>query len=329
MKAGWVKNKLGAITTKIGSGATPLGGEEAYKETGTYLIRSLNVHDWGFKEAKLACIDDAQASRLSNVVVEANDVLLNITGASVARCCLAPPEFLPARVNQHVSIVRPVKEKLLPSFLHYLLISKIYKDRLLQTGEEGGSTRQAITKAQLQEFFVEYPENTSEQQRIVGILDEAFAGIAVAKANAEKNLKNARALFESHLQAVFTQRGEGWVETTVGEQVLLQRGFDITKDQQRLGNVPVVSSGGIKSYHDTAMVKAPGVVIGRKGTLGKAFYLESDFWPHDTTLWVKEFNGNDPRLVYYFFTGLDVARLDSGTANPALNRNQVHPIKIS
>ncbi len=121
-----------------------------------------------------------------------------------------------------------------------------------------------------------------EQQRIVGILDEAFDGIATAKANAERNRQNTRALFESHLQSVFTQRGEGWVETTIGEQIMLQRGFDITKEQQRPGDVPVVSSGGIKSFHDTAMVQPPGVVIGRKGTLGKVFYLENNFWPHKT-----------------------------------------------
>jgi type I restriction enzyme S subunit len=92
--------------------------------------------------------------------------------------------------------------------------------------------------------------------------------------------------------------------------------------------VPVVSSGGIKSFHDKAMVKAPGVVLGRKGTLGKVFYVEEDYWPHDTTLWVKDFKGNEPKFVYYFFRGLDVSSLDSGAANPALNRNQVHPIQI-
>ena len=168
-----------------------------------------------------------------------------------------------------------------------------------------------------------------EQHRIVAILDEAFDGIATAKANAEKNLQNARALFESHLQSVFTERGEGWVETTVGDQLTLQRGFDITKNQQRDGVIPVVSSGGIKSFHDTSMAKAPGVVIGRKGTLGKCFFLDKDYWPHDTTLWVKDFKGNEPRFVYYLFLGLDVKHLDSGSANPALNRNQVHPIRIS
>ena len=216
IKKGWKVARLEDITTKIGSGATPRGGDESYKAEGISLIRSLNVYDDGFRESKLARIDDEQADRLANVVVEENDVLLNITGASVARCCVAPADFLPARVNQHVSIIRPVKTKLDSQFLHFLLISKSYKDRLLHTGE-GGSTRQAITKAQIQEFSIDYPESLAEQQRIVGLLDEAFEGIATAKANAEKNLQNARALFESHLQSVFTQRGKGWVEKTVSE----------------------------------------------------------------------------------------------------------------
>ena len=180
----------------------------------------------------------------------------------------------------------------------------------------------------LKELEIKYPP-LAEQQRIVGLLDEAFEGLATAKANAERNLQNARALFEIHLQSVFTQRGPGWVETTIGDQLTLQRGFDITKVQQNTGEVPVVSSGGIKSYHDKAMAKGPGVVIGRKGTLGKVFYTESDYWPHDTTLWVKDFKGNEPRFVYYLFAGLNVKKLDSGAANPALNRNQVHPIEVT
>jgi type I restriction enzyme S subunit len=223
MKRGWITNKLGNVTSKIGSGATPRGGGEAYKAEGISLIRSLNVYDDGFRPAKLARIDDQQADDLSNVVVDPNDVLLNITGASIARCCLAPRAFLPARVNQHVSILRPIQGKLAPAFLHYLLTSKIYKDRLLHTGEDGGSTRQAITKAQLQEFTIEYPESLNEQQRIVELLDEAFAGIAIAKANAEKNLQNARALFESHLQSVFTQRGDSASARTRTDRIAVHR----------------------------------------------------------------------------------------------------------
>ena len=95
-----------------------------------------------------------------------------------------------------------------------------------------------------------------------------------------------------------------WMSTTIGEQVTLQRGFDITVKEQRAGKIPVISSGGLSSYHDTAAVNGPGVVIGRKGTLGKVFYLDSDFWPHDTTLWVKDFHGNDPKFVFYFGSSL-------------------------
>jgi type I restriction enzyme S subunit len=172
---GWAESKLKSITTKIGSGATPRGGEESYKAEGISLIRSLNVHDLAFKYAKLAFLDDAQADELSNVEVQPRDVLLNITGASVARCTIVPDDVLPARVNQHVSIIRPIAGKLDAAFLHYTLISKPYKDALLKTGEEGGSTRQAITKAQIQEFSVEYPATLGEQKTIVAKLDAMLA----------------------------------------------------------------------------------------------------------------------------------------------------------
>lgn len=122
-----------------------------------------------------------------------------------------------------------------------------------------------------------------------------------------------------------------WQETTIGQQVTLQRGVDITKAQQRIGSVPVVSSGGISSHHDTAHAKGPGVVLGRKGTLGTVFFIQENYWPHDTTLWVRDFHGNDPRFVYYFFKSMSstLSALDVGTSNPTLNRNHIHPIRVS
>lgn len=124
--------------------------------------------------------------------------------------------------------------------------------------------------------------------------------------------------------------GSEWIRTTIGEQATLQRGIDITKETQRHGPVPVVSSGGVSSFHDTAAVRGPGVVLGRKGVVGSVYYVESDYWPHDTTLWVKDFHGNDPRFVYYFFRWLAprLATMDVGSANPTLNRNHVHPIEV-
>ncbi len=167
---GWEEKMLIEITNKIGSGATPRGGNVSYKTEGISLIRSMNVHDFKFREKNLAFIDDKQAKELNNVTVQENDVLLNITGASVARCCVIPKEYLPARVNQHVSIIRAKKEVIDPIFLNLLLTSKFYKDQLLFTGEQG-ATRQAITKAQLEVFEVAFPKSLKAQQAIVQKID--------------------------------------------------------------------------------------------------------------------------------------------------------------
>src|SRR5690606_17552184 len=100
--------RLGDHCLKIGSGATPRGGKDTYLSSGPYaLIRSQNVHNAGFSAAGLAFISEAQAQQLRNVEVIADDVLLNITGDSVARACQVDPDVLPARVNQHVAIIRP------------------------------------------------------------------------------------------------------------------------------------------------------------------------------------------------------------------------------
>ena len=107
----WKEYKLKDLTTKIGSGATPTGGGNAYKLEGISLIRSQNVLDFRFSYDGLALIDNEQAYSLKNVIVTRNDVLLNITGDSVARVCKVPIEVLPARVNQHVAIIRADETK--------------------------------------------------------------------------------------------------------------------------------------------------------------------------------------------------------------------------
>lgn len=140
---------------KLGSGSTPTGGDASYKDAGISLIRSLNVHDGEFSYKNLAFIDDVQAAKLANVVVEKDDVLLNITGASVARVCRVPPSVLPARVNQHVMIIRP-KSTLNPIFLERLLLSVQMKKKLLQIGG-AGATREAITKAHAERLEIIMP----------------------------------------------------------------------------------------------------------------------------------------------------------------------------
>ncbi len=158
----WPLVRIGDHASKIGSGATPLGGEEAYKAAGITLIRSMNVRDGTFLRDGLAFIDDEQAGRLQGVVVEGDDVLLNITGASVARVCRAPADVLPARVNQHVAIIRPTAA-FDPLFLEQCLLSPAVKERLLKIAR-AGATREAITKSAIEQFEVIHPPRDMQKR---------------------------------------------------------------------------------------------------------------------------------------------------------------------
>ncbi|MCC4447974.1 restriction endonuclease subunit S [Limosilactobacillus reuteri] len=156
-KKSWKKRLLNDLVDKIGSGATPKGGKESYQDHGISFIRSMNVHDGYFNYKDLAYINSTQAKQLSNVIVQSQDVFINITGASVARSCIVPDDILPARVNQHVSIIRCKSDVLNPIFINNLFLNDSFKRILLSIGLSGGATRQAITKKQLEMLKIILP----------------------------------------------------------------------------------------------------------------------------------------------------------------------------
>lgn len=156
---GWRVDKLKNLCEKIGSGSTPSGGKESYFKSGISLIRSTNVFDYNFSFEDLAFISDRQAYKLKNVEVNEKDILFNITGVSVARCCMVPKNVLPARVNQHVMILRPDKNLNVSFYLLLNLCSTDSKSALLGISQSG-STREAITKSDLEEFDIIVPAFT-------------------------------------------------------------------------------------------------------------------------------------------------------------------------
>ncbi len=169
---GWGKKALGSITTKIGSGFTPRGGDASYSTEGTPLIRSLNVYNDLFEDKGLAYISEDQASALANVTIQSHDILLNITGASVTRCCMAPERYLPARVNQHVMIIRCDPFIANPFFVHAAINSDERKRQLLSYAQKG-STREALTKEIVANFEIDLP--TVELMGLFGeIAETAF-----------------------------------------------------------------------------------------------------------------------------------------------------------
>lgn len=168
MRSEWPRVPLAELCVKIGSGATPRGGANVYVDDGARFIRSQNVYDLRFESAGMVHLDDRAAEHLRGVAVQSGDVLVNITGDSVARVCLAPTDDCAARVSQHVAIVRPAPADLLPKFLAYWLVSPRVKAQLL-TLASAGATRKALTKGMLESLQLSLPP-ANEQVRIASIL---------------------------------------------------------------------------------------------------------------------------------------------------------------
>ncbi|MCK6485231.1 MAG: restriction endonuclease subunit S [Phycisphaerae bacterium] len=187
--------RLGDVCTKIGSGATPRGGSDVYVSSGVALIRSQNVYNHGFHREGLAYLGETHAAELTGVEVRAGDVLLNITGDSVARCCRAPADVLPARVNQHVAIIRPDPELLDPQYLHYYLISPFKQAEMLSMAG-GGGTRNALTKGMIEGYEIPAPD-IDEQRAIAGVLGALDDKIEQNRRTSAALERLARAIFRA------------------------------------------------------------------------------------------------------------------------------------
>jgi len=195
---GWKSTICKEVTEKIGSGATPNGGNASYKQQGISLIRSMNVYNNSFNYSDLAFIDEEQAEKLKNVIVNKDDILLNITGASVARSCIVPDDVLPARVNQHVSIIRVIKHLINPIFLSYMLTNEIYQNYLLRLSTSGGATREAITKKQIENLPIIIPPLDLQEQFTIKVTK-----IEEQKSFIQKSIGEIENLFNSLMQKAF------------------------------------------------------------------------------------------------------------------------------
>ena len=357
---------------KIGSGATPRGGSSVYLEEGEItLIRSQNVYNEGFKRDGLVFITEEAAEKLKNVIVEENDILLNITGDSVARVCMVDNQVLPARVNQHVSIIRPKESSFNPSYLRYQLVSPQVQQLLLNYAS-AGATRHALTKSMIENLGIPKPDLDTQNNiaHILGSLDDKIelnrqmnetleamaqtlfkswvvdfdpvidnalaAGNAIPdefieraeqrKAIKEKDSSDIQALFPDEFE--FTEEmgwiPKGWEAGSLDNMFELQRGFDLPKTKRTDGLYPLMAASGQDGTHDEYKVKGPGVITGRSGKLGVVSFVNANYWPLNTTLWVKNYNQSNPYHAYFFLQTLDLEKYNSGSAVPSLNRNNVH-----
>jgi len=311
--------KLGPLCSKVGSGATPRGGSKVYLDQGEVaLIRSQNIRNEHFDKSGLVFIKEKHAKQLANVSVEDGDVLLNITGDSVARCCQVDSSVLPARVNQHVAIIRPYSDQLDARFLRYFLVSPDMQNHMLGWAASGG-TRNALTKGMIESFDVPVPD-LSEQRaiaHILGSLDDKIelnrkinetlesmaqalfkswfidfdpvidnalaAGNPIpeplqARAAVRESLGDARKPLPEDVRNLFSSEFEfaeamgwipkGWKVAQIGALLELAYGKALAARVREPGPYPVYGSGGISGFHKEAIVEGPGIIVGRKGTVG-------------------------------------------------------------
>ena len=357
MPSEWATVKLGDHCVKIGSGATPKGGKEAYLSSGPYrLIRSQNVYNDGFHWEGLAFISEEQAKKLDGVAVEAGDVLLNITGDSVARVCQAPANVLPARVNQHVAIIRPSPEMFDARFVRYFLACSQEQDLLLGLAS-AGATRNALTKGMIETLEIPCPR-LHEQTQIADVLSALDDKIALLRETNATLEAIAQALFKSWFvdfdpvqakaegrdpegmppevadlfpsefeDSVVGQIPKGWQVGKLGDLVELAYGKALKATDRRPGSVPVYGSGGITGFHDTAYVDGPSIVVGRKGTVGSLYWEDRPFFPIDTVFFVKP---RDMPLTYCYYAmqRLGLENMNTDAAVPGLNRENAYRLSV-
>lgn len=341
------------VTSKIGSGATPRGGEKVYKKEGTSLIRSQNVLDYEFSPSGLAHIDEQQAAQLNGVEVKSEDILLNITGDSIARCCIVPDSILPARVNQHVSIIRAngIDNMYL---LYYLQFLKPY---LLSICKIGG-TRNALTKETIEKLPVLRKDNESKIATVLYTFDRL---IEFNKNTMSELEKMARTIFDYwFLQYDFpNEKGKpykssggkmewdeklhryipkGWNHTTIGEitNCLDARRIPLSdKEREKIkGEYPYYGATGIVDYvndyifdGDYVLVAEDGSVMDDKGNpilqrvTGKT-------WINNHAHVLEPKKGYGCKLLMMLLKDVSVMKVKTGSIQLKVNQDNMNNIVI-
>ena len=245
---------------------------------------------------------------------------------------------LPALLVQRVARLRGTQAAL-TSFIHHVLATERFS-RYLQT-QVTGATVPHVSQTQIASFELRLPP-TETQARICAVLDALDDLIENNRRRVEVLEETARAIFREwfvkyrypgHEGVPLADSSlgpipEGWTVGRVDSHVFMQRGFDLPLNSRDPGLIPVMGASGVQGTHAVAKVQGPGVTTGRSGTIGVVKYVPGDFWPLNTSLWVKEFRLATPRYAYFLLSELDLDRSASGAAVPSLDRKVVHALPV-
>ena len=318
---GWKIKKLGEVCDFQNGFAFQ---SKSYKESGLPILRITNIQNDEIDTKELVYFDTKDYKvNLDRFKVYQGDLLIAMSGATTGKLGINKSETV-FYLNQRVGKFIP-KKYLNKAFLYYFLTTKV--DESLRIA--AGAAQPNLNTKQINNFEIPLPP-LPEQQRIVSILDEAFAAIAKAKANADQNLKNAKELFESYLQGVFENKGEGWEEQLFENCFKLKSGVNLTAKNMTEGEYPVFGGNGIAGYHNEYNLSGSNVIIGRVGALcGNVRHINENIWLTDNAFKVVDFKFDfDHSFLTYLLNHKDLRSYARQAAQPVISNSSLKDVVL-
>ena len=336
LKSSWPAVPIEALCSRVTSGGTPSRSNPAYYEGGTIpWIKTGELRGW-YVDDIAERITPAAVRESSAKVFPPETVLLAMYGDGKTMGSVGLIRS-PAATNQACCAMLADPKKCDPKFLMYSLV--YFKPAILKLAISGAQRN--LNGKSIKQFAIGAPPVVA-QRRIASILsayddliDNNTRRIAILEEMARRIYEEwfVRFRFPGHERArmIESELGlvpEGWLVVRLDDVLVLQRGFDLPKQDRTEGPFPIVSATGTSGSHHEYKVKGPGVVTGRSGSLGAVMYVEGDFWPLNTTLWVKQFAVGSPLYAFYVLRSINLIGFNSGAAVPTLNRNDIHGLPV-
>ena len=324
MREGWQTRKLGELLERTET-VNPLESPELEFD----YIDVSSVSNSTFKIEASQRLKGKEAPSRARRLVRANDVIFATVRPTLQRIAVVPQHLDKQVCSTGYVVLRP-KQHLDHRFLFYFLFTENFLGQMERL--QKGASYPAVTDGDVKCQEIQVPP-LPEQQRIVALLDEAFAGLATAKANAEKNLQNAHQVFSSHLQSVFAQQGDGWIETALGEVCEMYQPRTIgMKDLVSGGPYPVFGANGVIGRYDKYNHDEPQLLITCRGATCGAVNISEPFsWITGNAMVVRPTDKalDLGFLEYAFRGGIDISLAITGSAQPQITRTNLSPLPIN
>jgi type I restriction enzyme S subunit len=351
MPSDWTEETIGSFAVVKGGKRMPAGTALIPNKTSHPYLRIVDFRDGGIDKSGLMYVPEAVFPQIARYVITHHDVYISIVG-TIGLVGQIPESLDGANLTENAAKITSVHARVHPKFLAYFLRSQEGQHRI--STKVVGSTQPKLALFRIEEIKVPVPPliEQAEMLAVLGALDDKIALLRETNATLEAI---AQALFKSwfvdfdpvrakaegrdpvgvppEVADLFpsefedSELGEipkGWKVGTLQDLLVLQRGFDLPAQARTPGKYPIIAASGPCGTHMEAMARGPGVVTGRSGVLGKVFLELEDYWPLNTTLWVKEFKAATPCYAYEVLKRLDFQSYNAGSAVPTLNRNHIH-----